>query len=132
MGKVAQEKHTLLEALLKDNVKPSVIAKTLQYTPSHTSRLIKKSKTFQLVTNKRVRVAAKAIDYLSNIDNYHNDIRIKPSDVIAAGKAILDRSHPIISDNPIPNQSIQINIMMDTLYPTQEDIVINIDNEIKD
>jgi hypothetical protein len=126
MGIKAQEKHALLEAMVKDNVKPSIIAKTLDYTPEHVSRLKKQSKAYQLVTSKRVRQAAKAIDYFVDIENYQGgkidkvtgeiippDTRIKPSDVISASNVYLSRSHPIIQHIESQNLSITITQEVD-------------------
>ncbi len=129
MGKIAQEKHTLLNAMVADNISTTVIAKTLNYTPEHTSRLKAKSKAFQLITTRRVKTAAKAIDHFIDLDNYHEDAKIKPSDVIAAANVYLSRSHPIM-DKPTNTGQVNIYALLNTAHNNLFQAIVPVDNPI--
>ncbi len=122
MGRIAQEKHTILNAMVKDNISTNVIAKTLGYTPEHTSRLKTKSKQYQLVTTKRIKTAVKAIEYFADVKNYQEDTRIKPSDVLAAGKEILDRSHP--KQQQDTHTAVNISLLLQSAHKS----LLSIDN----
>jgi len=110
------DKHLIVRAAIDAGVKQSAIAEALHYTNTHITRIKQKTEHLELVTAKRIKNAFKAIDYFGDVKNYTGyvkkdkngavveevppDPRIRPSDVLAANKEVLARSHPITADIP--------------------------------
>lgn len=89
------EKYAVIKGLLQTDVTKQAIADLTGYSREHISRLSHKFKDIHILTPKRIRKAIKSVEYFTDIEKYHEDVRIKPSDVLAASKIILDRSHPV-------------------------------------
>ena len=63
MGVKAQRKHDIMNVIADSNIKTVDIAKTLNYSVEHATRLRTKAKKNQLLTKKRVKAAIHTVDY---------------------------------------------------------------------
>ena len=104
MSAIAQKKHDIMNVIADSNVKTNDIAKALNYSVEHTSRLRTKAKKNQLLTTKRIKSAIRTVDYFITTENYQTDDRIKPSDALNASRIVIDRAFPIV-ENISPNQN---------------------------
>ena len=110
MGVKAQRKHDIMNVIADSNVSTSDIAKVLNYTPEHVSRLRTQAKKNQLLTRKRIKNAIKTVDYFISNENYQGDNRIKPSDALNATRIVLDRAFPVESINTNINFNLESSI----------------------
>ena len=110
MGVKAQRKHDIMNVIADSNIKTVDIAKTLNYSVEHATRLRTKAKKNQLLTKKRVKAAIHTVDYFIANLNYQYDERIKPSDALNASRIVLDRAFPIESINTHVNLNLETSI----------------------
>ena len=110
MGIKAQQKHDIMNIIADSNINTTAIAKVLNYSVEHTSRLRTKAKKNQLLTQKRVKAAIHTVDYFINNLNYQYDERIKPSDALNATRIVLDRAFPVESINTNVNLNLESSI----------------------
>jgi hypothetical protein len=101
--------HLIIAAAASAGVKTGDLARALNITPQHVSRVKKNSEGIQWVTQRRIKKAIQAVDYFTDVKNYTGyvktdrdgnevavgpDLRIRPADVLRASEMQLDRAFP--------------------------------------
>lgn len=106
------EKRQTMKQMITANITPSSIARALNYSREYVSRVKGQLLKNPLLERKMVKQAVRNVQYF-NVENYKQDKRMRPSDVLHASEIVLNRAFPVVSHHEVMNQSIQFQLSID-------------------